>query len=1117
MYNKTDRGKENLVKKLKLQCKNVQNNKNLKSARGITLVALVITIIIIIILATITMNMAFGDNGLIKQAQKAKDMAANSVIAEQEGINSLMGEFANTMENEIDNPTEPDPDEPDPEPGPGEEIPEGTITFGEVVWSGYRASVEVKSSAVSSSEQEYTIQYQVNGTTENRWYTINNGASVENLYHGDKVYARLTDGEKASQAQEKQVLDTKAPAKATIELSKENLIAGENLTAKVTHIDNESGVDLAQSKWTMNQTASEIGTDAGSYTGTFSSNEETLTLDSKTTGEYYLHILTVDKGGNKTETISNKITIGNITGRVQQKGATTWSSGKASIELETTETQYTIEYKINSGSWTKYTGAIGNLNHGDKVTARLTNGTATGPETTIEIKDENNPVVIVTTGGTTTNSVTVSVSASDNESGMAENVTYTYYIKKTSEGDASYNAPNGATNISQTNYTFTNLDQGTSYDVKVEAKADKAGNIGTGSLPNQTTATIGGASEGLVEGNIVAGPVTWKNEKASTTLTTSTSLQIQYQINTTTEGNWQTISNGGTVGNLNHGDTVFARLYDGKNHGDYASVNILDGTPPTVQISVGEITQTSIAVSVTANDGQSGLATSNTYKYYLNDSLKKTTTATSYTFEGLTAETSYEIKVEAYDKANNKGTDTENVSTVKAPTAEETLKEGDYVYYTDAKGTKRKCVVLYDSSSEYGIEIITMNTVEDVTLGDSNDFTASMNSYNDVVSTLNSKAETYNNSIYSSYARSVGSIPNNPNKNDPRYFIDSYGYLSDYNGRFKNGDTNYEKDFNQMKILGITDIGKQYWLTSRYVDSYPNESYFRVRYVYNNVNGEYLCYIDSKEYIDSKKYTKGLRPIFHLKSNLIITGGNGTEEVPYELGVAKPESDSVESKLKEGDYVKYVDATGEERTCVVLYDASKYGEVQIITMDEVEFVTLGKKDTTATSIDDFTTAVNSYNSAVSTLNSKAMEYNNRLYSSYARSVGSNPKNPSKDDVGYFTSSESYMTDYNGIFKAKDNNYETDWNQMTKLDIENAGGYYWLATRNVESNSNRTFAYVQGVSSGGFYERDMFRVESNNNIQSGGVDNSIRPVFHLKSNVKVTGGSGTSGNPYTLGI
>ena len=42
-----------------------------KSKRGITLVALVITVIIIIILATVTINMAFGNNSLIKRAENA--------------------------------------------------------------------------------------------------------------------------------------------------------------------------------------------------------------------------------------------------------------------------------------------------------------------------------------------------------------------------------------------------------------------------------------------------------------------------------------------------------------------------------------------------------------------------------------------------------------------------------------------------------------------------------------------------------------------------------------------------------------------------------------------------------------------------------------------------------------------------------------------------------------------------------------------------------------------------------------------------------------------------------------------------------------------------------------
>ncbi len=68
-----------------------------KGEQGITLVALVITIIIIIILATVTINMAFGDNGLITQAQKAKDMTANSIAAEQEGMNSVLSEYLNVI------------------------------------------------------------------------------------------------------------------------------------------------------------------------------------------------------------------------------------------------------------------------------------------------------------------------------------------------------------------------------------------------------------------------------------------------------------------------------------------------------------------------------------------------------------------------------------------------------------------------------------------------------------------------------------------------------------------------------------------------------------------------------------------------------------------------------------------------------------------------------------------------------------------------------------------------------------------------------------------------------------------------------------------------------------
>ena len=80
--------------------------------RGITLVALVITIIIIIILATVTINMAFGDNGLIKQAELARDMAANSTKHETESMANLTA-YLNEEKNEDEEIEPPGPTLPD--------------------------------------------------------------------------------------------------------------------------------------------------------------------------------------------------------------------------------------------------------------------------------------------------------------------------------------------------------------------------------------------------------------------------------------------------------------------------------------------------------------------------------------------------------------------------------------------------------------------------------------------------------------------------------------------------------------------------------------------------------------------------------------------------------------------------------------------------------------------------------------------------------------------------------------------------------------------------------------------------------------------------------------------
>ena len=67
---------------------------NLKE-QGITLIALIITIVILIILATVTLDSAFGETGLIETTKKAKEMVEEATKNEQEQINSLFDSFEN--------------------------------------------------------------------------------------------------------------------------------------------------------------------------------------------------------------------------------------------------------------------------------------------------------------------------------------------------------------------------------------------------------------------------------------------------------------------------------------------------------------------------------------------------------------------------------------------------------------------------------------------------------------------------------------------------------------------------------------------------------------------------------------------------------------------------------------------------------------------------------------------------------------------------------------------------------------------------------------------------------------------------------------------------------------
>ena len=264
----------------------------------------------------------------------------------------------------------------------------------------------------------------------------------------------------------------------------------------------------------------------------------------------------------------------------------------------------------------------------------------------------------------TTNSITVEV-----ETANAEGATYTYYYKKDGEVDWKK-----AEEIKEKTYTFRGLESNVIYNIKVRVEkdgksAEREENIMTGELP---------------EGAVQFSPVEWKSGQASTTITTKeTGYTLQYQIGEITEGSWTNTTSGSAIGNLQHGQIVYGRLFDGTNGSKTVNIDIKDIKAPIVTVNRGTITHDSITVNVQAIDNESGLQANGTYKYYLNGIEKETSENNVYTFSGLAEGTTYTIKVETFDKAGNKGSQTINGTTITR-NVQNTLKEGNYVNYITA-------------------------------------------------------------------------------------------------------------------------------------------------------------------------------------------------------------------------------------------------------------------------------------------------------------------------------------------------------------------------------------------------------------------------------------------------
>lgn len=371
--------------------------KKIKNTKGITLIALVITIIILLILAGVTIVTLTGENGILSKASTAKEETKKAeyeenlkLIANALRTDKIMNNwdnktyldeiekeikkdenFKNSEINRIDNETiivatkegylykvTENKIEYIGKQGKTElpKLEESKIKFSynpspeEMEWTNQKVDV-----TISTEITEYQVQYSLDGIS---WNNYHSSISIEK---NGSVYARLVNKtyEVICQATGNIVnIDKEEPNGATIEFSNNKTEIEKIITAEVTQSDKgPSGINITKCKWVyLKDSDTEIGTEENKYTGgTFKDNPENIKLTTTIPGNYYLHILTIDKAENKKETIKGPIVVADSSdilkeiAKIEEAGEQTINVTGKTSDSKSEEKNYQLNVTIHKG------------------------------------------------------------------------------------------------------------------------------------------------------------------------------------------------------------------------------------------------------------------------------------------------------------------------------------------------------------------------------------------------------------------------------------------------------------------------------------------------------------------------------------------------------------------------------------------------------------------------------------------------------------------------------------------------------------------------------------------------------------------------------------------------
>ena len=566
-------------------------------------------------------------------------------------------------------------------------------------------------------------------------------------------------------------------------------------------------------------------------------------VDSQTaeaiTKEGYILTVTFDKttynGKTSKPQVSENIIINQVIWDSTTHTASTTISKSDDME-STLELQYQIVTNLDNvveENWVTGTNVTG-LKHNDYLCVRLWDGSIEQEFTNIQVKDKLDPSVTVDIIATGDDHITVNATAIDNEYGMLEEPSYTYYIKESGQSDSSY------TKVDTQKEEFVNTQNNTTYSFVQDGTKWIANNI------NQEDSSA------------------WS--EWTITVSEDTTYAITYKVISEDGSDFMLVELDGDsiidASGVNEEKTCVIELTKGS-HTIYACYEKDDSVTVDKECAYiilepinrigGLIANTEYVVMAKTSDlaGNEGKGTVKVKTGY--PKLVKVAKPGDYVKYTPTAKT---------------------FSMTSTQTGQDSSQSFNTASYT---GLWR---VLYNDDT-YGLRIVAEESVEELTLGHESSQTKTKTAYNNAITTLHSFCQNYINTSYATGARCLGSNPLYPLKDTTSTVTLPFKYNGSTASGFKQSDTNANTDAVAMNNINLS-YGST-WFASRYYEFYDDDTWgvFGIR-IANTTENE-LWYVDSSGNSTTYEVSAGVKPVITLDSKITTNNGDGSEGNAYQL------------------------------------------------------------------------------------------------------------------------------------------------------------------------------------------------------------------------------------------